>query len=126
MNKTWASVACGILLLIAGALHSRAVELRVSRDALENTLKQQLFSGPGGRFYLKGTPQSACSVYVDDATVAFIQDRIVVKVKTRANMGKSVGGSCVGISLLTTAPTSTWPLTAKAKPSASAMLSCSR
>jgi len=103
MKTIWASAACGILLLTAGALPSHAVELRVSRDALERTLKQQLFSGPGGRFYLKGTPQSACSVYADDATVAFIQDRIVVKVKTRAHMGKSVGGACVGISLSPTA-----------------------
>jgi len=103
MKTVWASAACCILLLTAGALPSRAVELRVSRYALERTLKQQLFSGPGGRFYLKGTPQSACSVYADDATVAFIQDRIVVKVKTRAHMGKSVGGACVGISLSPTA-----------------------
>ena len=103
MKKTWASAACGILLVTAGALPSRAVELRVSRDALERTLKQQLFSGPNGRFYLEGTPQSACSVYADDATVAFVQDRIDVRVKTRAHMGKSVGCSCVGISFSPTA-----------------------
>jgi hypothetical protein len=99
MNKIWTSAACSILLLAAGAWPSSAVELRIGRDALERTLKQQLFSGPSGRFYLKGTPNSACSVYADDARVAFIQDRIVVKVKTRARMGKSVGGACIGISL---------------------------
>ena len=33
---------------------SRGVELTVSRDALERTLKQQLFNGPDGRYYLKG------------------------------------------------------------------------
>jgi hypothetical protein len=99
MNRIWASAACGILLLASGALPSRAVELRIGRDALERTLKQQLFNGPDGCFYLKGTPRSACSVYADDARVAFVQDRIVVKVKTRARMGKSVGGACLGVSL---------------------------
>jgi len=99
MNKVWLSIACSFLLLAAGALPSRAVELRIGRDALERTLKQQLFAGPNGRFYLKGTPSSACAVYVDDVRVAFVQDRIIVKVKTRARMGKSVGGACIGISL---------------------------
>jgi len=99
MKKIWASAGCSILLLFATASPSSAVELRVSRDALERTLKQQLFNTPSGRFYLKGNPKSACSVYADDAHVSFIQDRIVVKVKTRARMGKSVGGACLGISL---------------------------
>jgi hypothetical protein len=99
MKKSWASAACGFLLLVLGVVPSFAVELRVTRDALERTLKQQLFNGPNGRFYLKGTSKSACSVYVDDAHVAFVQDRILVKVKTRARMGKSVAGSCIGISL---------------------------
>jgi len=100
MKKSRVPVSCSLLLLLAAAaLPSSAVELRVSRDALERTLKQQLFSSADGRFYLKGTPKSACSVYVDDARVSFVQDRIVVKVKTRARMGKSVGGACIGISL---------------------------
>src|ERR1700746_2352943 len=93
------ALACAILLQICGSLPVHAVELRVSREALERTLRQQLFSGPGGRIYLKGTERTACSVYADDAKVAFVQDRIVVKVKTRARMGKSVGGACIGISL---------------------------
>ena len=99
MKKIWPSAACSFLLLAAGALPCYAVELRIGRDALERTLKQQLFTGPNGRFYLKGTPNSACAVYADDARVAFVQDRIVVKVKTRARMGKSVAGACIGISL---------------------------
>ena len=53
----------------------------MSRDALERTLKQQLFSAANGRFYLKGTPQSACWVYADDARVDFVQERIVVKMQ---------------------------------------------
>ena len=99
----------GFLLLLACAWQCQAVELRVSRDALERTLKQQLFSGPNGRFYLKGTAKSACSVYADDARVDFVQDRIVVKVKTRARMGKSMGGACIGIAMSPTAEVSVAP-----------------
>jgi len=60
-------LACGLLVLAAASVPCRAVELKVSRDALQRTLKQQLFSGPNGRYFLKGSPQSACSVYADDA-----------------------------------------------------------
>jgi hypothetical protein len=95
--------------LLLSAMPAKAVELRVNRDALERTLKQQLISGPGGRFYLKGSPQSACSVYADDAKVTFIEDRIVVKVKTRAHMGKSLRGACIGISLAPLAEVSMAP-----------------
>ena len=109
MNKIWGSTACGLLLLFLSAMPAQAVELRVSRDALERTLRQQLFSGTGGRFYLKGSPQSACSVYADDAKVTFIQDRILVKVKTRAHMGKSLRGACIGISLAPLAEVSMAP-----------------
>ena len=109
MKTFWRALVCAIMLQIWGSLPVHAVELKVSREALERTLKQQLFSGPNGRFYLKGTERSACSVYADDAKVTFIQDRIVVKVKTRARMGTSVGGSCLGISLSPTAEVSVAP-----------------
>ncbi len=113
MKKKLGSAVCGILLLLgtiaSASAPAFAVELRVSRDALERTLRQQLFSGPQGRFYLKGTPQSACSVYADDAKVSLVKDRIVVKVKTRARMGKSVGGACIGISLSPVAEVSMAP-----------------
>ena len=90
----------GVLLLLAGALaHCGAVELKVSRDAIERTLKQKLFSGPNGRYYLKGSATSACSVYAEDPKLSFVQDRIVVEVKTHARLGKQVGGACLGISL---------------------------
>jgi hypothetical protein len=109
MNKRQWAPAAALLLLLAGTLPCGAVELRVSREALERTLKQQLFSGPDGRFYLKGSDRTACSVYADDAKVSFVQDRIVVKVKTRARMGKSMGGACIGISLAPTAEVSVAP-----------------
>ncbi len=91
------------LVLLAGLFghvtQCRAVELTVSRDALERTLKQQLFSGPGGRYYLKGNPHSPCFISTEDPHLSFEQDRIVVRVKTIARMGRAVGGACVGVSL---------------------------
>jgi hypothetical protein len=98
-----------LLLLVAGTLQCGAVQLRVSREALERTLKLQLFSGPDGRFYLKGSERSGCWVYADDAKLSFVQDRIVVKIKTRARMGKSMGASCIGFSLARTAEVSLAP-----------------
>jgi hypothetical protein len=71
--------------------------MRVSRDAIERTLKQQLFSGPNGRYYLKGNPQSACFTYVEDPKLAFVLDRIVVRVKTHARLGAAVRGACLGL-----------------------------
>ena len=78
---------------------SRGVELTVSRQALERTLKQQLFSGPDGRYYLKGNAQSACFISTEDPHLSFEQDRIVVRVKTRARLGKMVGGACLGVTV---------------------------
>ena len=57
MNQFKGVLAAG-LLLAAGAIPAFGVELRVSRDALERTLKAQLFNGPSGRYYLKGTPRA--------------------------------------------------------------------
>ena len=94
----------GLLLLsVLAAIPSHAVELKITRDALERTLKQQLFSGPDGRYYIKGNVQSACSVYVDNPQLSFVQiageDRIAVRVKTHAKLGKGVHGVCLGIAL---------------------------
>jgi len=98
-----------LLLLAAGATQAGAVELRVSREALERTLKQQLFSGPQGRYYLRGTPQSACFVYGDDPHLTFEAGRIRVKLKTHAKLGKSVAGACLGIALSPAAEVSVAP-----------------
>ncbi len=90
----------GSLLLLASAVApSCAVELKVSRDVLQRTLKQQLFSGPNGRYYLKGTAQTPCFVYADDAQLNFVQDRVVVVIKAHAKLGKTFRNSCLGISL---------------------------
>jgi len=86
------------LALLAGPLTGitpcRGVELTVSRQALERTLKQQLFSGPDGRYYLKGNAHSACFISTEDPHLSFEQGRIVVRVKTVARLG--VGGVCLG------------------------------
>ena len=86
-----------------------AVELKVSRAALDRTLRQQLFSGPDGRYYLKGDAKSACSVYAEQPELTFVEDRILVKVKTHARLGKSFGDKCLGISLAPTAEVSMVP-----------------
>lgn len=88
---------CATLVLLA--VPARAVELRVSREVLERTLKQQLFSGPGGRYYLKGTAQTPCYVYADDAQLSFWQGRVFVYIKTHAKLGTTIGGKCLGIGL---------------------------
>ena len=64
---TWRLAASCVLFLTLSGAPCRAVELKVSRDALERTLRQQLFNGPDGRYYLKGNQRSACSVYAEDA-----------------------------------------------------------
>lgn len=102
MGKTRRFPALGILLCLAAAgsgLRAGAVELRVSRQALERTLQQQLFGGPEGRYYLKGSTQTACFVYVEDPQVKFDGGRIVVRMKTHARIGTSLRGACLGISL---------------------------
>jgi hypothetical protein len=102
-------LAMALLLLAPGVVPCRAVQLKVSRDALERTLKQQLFSGPGGRYFLKGNAQSACWVYADDAKLSFVQDRIQVDIKTHARLGTAMGGACIGISLAPTSVVSVEP-----------------
>lgn len=94
------SWAVGLAAFCAVAANTcRAVELRVSRDALERTLRNQLFSGPDGRYYLKGSSSSGCYVYAEDPRVSFVGGRILVRVKTHAKLGTAVRGACLGIGL---------------------------
>jgi hypothetical protein len=102
----------GLVLLagpLAGIAPGRAVQLTVSRQALERTLKQQLFSGPDGRYYLKGNPHSACFISTEDPHLSFEQGRIVVRLKTVARLGTPVGGACLGVSLTLPAEVSLAP-----------------
>lgn len=88
-----------LLLVSACVVRCGAVELTVSRAALLRTLQQQLFNGPDGRYYLKGTAHSACSTYAEDPQLSFERDRIVVRMKTHARLGKKVGGACLGVAV---------------------------
>jgi hypothetical protein len=107
---TTSSRIVAVALILAAAVTScRAVELKISRDALGRTLKQQLFSSPDGRYYLKGSAKSACYIYAEDPQLHFADDRIVVQVKTRAKLGKAVGGACLGIALTLPAEVSLAP-----------------
>jgi len=99
MTTSWRLSAAATLLLAGALTQAGAVELKVSRDALERTLKQQLFNGPDGRYYLKGNAQSACYVYAENPKLKFVEDRIVVQLKTHARLGQRVGGACIGIAL---------------------------
>src|ERR1700742_4746992 len=86
-----------------------AIEVRISPQALERTLRTQLFNGPQGRYYLRGDANSACYVYAESPDVTFVQERIVVRVHTKAKLGTSVHGSCIGVSLTTNTDVSLIP-----------------
>lgn len=110
MTTKWRRVICASLLFATGTVQTGAVELKVSREALERTLKQQLFSGPDGRYYLKGSAQTPCSVYGSDPHVIFSGNRILVRMRTHARLGESVGGACLGIALNPAAEVSLAPV----------------
>jgi hypothetical protein len=94
---TFRLLPVAVLLLLSYPWRGYAGQLTVSRGALERTLKQQLFAGPKGLSYLKGGAQSACSIAAEDPKLSFEQDRIVVRMKTHARLGRAVGGACVGM-----------------------------
>jgi hypothetical protein len=87
------------LLLLAGLAQCRAVEMKISRDALQRTLQQQLFGGANGRYYLKGSPDSACYTYADSPKLTFEGDRIAVTMMTHSKLGTPLHGACIGLSL---------------------------
>jgi hypothetical protein len=97
---------CALLLAAAPA---RAIEVKISSQALERTLRAQLFDAPDGRYYMRGDAHSPCFVYADDPHITFKDDRIVVHVHARAKLGTSVHGSCVGVSMTTDADVSFIP-----------------
>ncbi|MBX6358630.1 MAG: hypothetical protein IRZ03_00975 [Acidobacterium ailaaui] len=97
------------LLLFLMARTTYAVELRISAQALEHTLKSQLFNAPSGRYYIKGDIGSPCYVYADSPKVSFSGDRIVVHVHTSAKLGTHLHGMCIGIGLSPEADVSLLP-----------------
>jgi hypothetical protein len=91
-----------MILALFATLPARAVELRVSAQALERTLNHQLFKTPGppglpNRYFLRGKPTGGCSVFSDKPEVSFTDDRMIVKVHTHANFGASIHGHCIGV-----------------------------
>jgi len=88
---------------------ARAIEVKVSALALERTLRAQLFNGADGRYYMRGDATAACYVYAENPHVSFKDDRVVVHVHTRAKLGTSVRGNCLGVSLNTDADVSVVP-----------------
>jgi hypothetical protein len=97
------------LIAAGGAGTACAIEVKISAQALERTLQAQLFSGPGGRYYIRGGATSACFVYAEAPHVSFKDDRVFVHVHARAKLGAVVRGSCIGVSLATDADVSFVP-----------------
>lgn len=100
-------LACCLLFVLTQT--ASAAELKISANALERTLRTQLFNGPDGRYYIRGDANSPCFVYADSPHVTFAEDRIVVHVHTKAKLGTSVHGSCIGVSLTRDADVSVLP-----------------
>jgi hypothetical protein len=98
-----------VALLFFAAGSASAIEVRVSAEALDRTLRTQLFNGPQGRYYIRGDAASACYVYAESPHVTFVQERIVVHVHAKAKLGTSVHGACIGVSLTTDADVSLVP-----------------
>lgn len=90
-----------LALLFSTSRSSSAIEVKVSAQALERTLRAKLFNGPQGRYYIRGDATSPCYVYAESPHVTFIQDRIVVHVHAKSKLGTSVHGTCLGVSLTT-------------------------
>jgi hypothetical protein len=100
-------VVCGIF---CGSVPSAsAIEVKISAQALERTLKTQLFNGPDGRYYIRGDAKSSCFVYAESPKVSFKDDRVVVHVHTRSKLGTSIHGACLGVGLSTEADMSVMP-----------------
>ena len=106
MRPTRLLLCLGVLAL---ATQARAIEIKVSSQALERTLQKQLFTADGGRYYIRGKADTPCFVYAEDPKVTFVADRIVIHIKTHARLGTAIKGSCLGVSLNTEADVSVLP-----------------
>ena len=109
MRDLLRGVALLALLGMAGSRMARAIEVQVSAQALERTLRTQLFNGPDGRYYMRGDANSPCFVYAENPKVSFKDDRILVHVHTKSKLGKALHGACLGVSLTTDADVSLVP-----------------
>ena len=109
MRSLLRGVVSFLLLGLLGTGMAHAIEVKVSAQALERTLRAQLFNGANGRYYIRGDATSACYVYAEDPHVSFKDDRVVVHVHTKAKLGTALHGACIGVSLTTDADVSVVP-----------------
>ncbi len=98
-----------VSLGLGGTQMASAIEVKVSAQALERTLRAQLFNGPEGRYYMRGDATSACYVYAESPHVTFKDDRVMVHVHAKAKLGTAVHGACLGLTLTTDADVSLIP-----------------
>jgi hypothetical protein len=98
-----------IVFLSSAAHTASAIEVRVSAQAIERTLRTQLFNSPQGRYYIRGDATSPCFVYAESPHVTFVEDRVIVRVHARAKLGTAVHGACIGVSLTTNTDVSLIP-----------------
>ena len=109
MKHLLRGIALLLLLGTMGTQLARAIDVKVSAQALERTLRAQLFSGPDGRYYIRGNATSACYVYAEEPHVSFKDDRVMVHVRTHAKLGTALRGACLGVALTTEADVSVFP-----------------
>jgi hypothetical protein len=109
MRRLVCGAVCAAAVCALGAMPARAIEVKISAQALERTVKAQLFSGPDGRYYIRGGAKSACYVYAEQPKVTFKDDRVWVHVRTHARLGTGVKSACLGVSLTTEADVSFVP-----------------
>jgi hypothetical protein len=99
----------GCALFVPAFQSASAIEVKVSAQALERTLRAQLFNTQDGHYYMRGDATTPCSVYVSDPHISFKDDRIVVHIHARAKLGTALRGTCVGVTLSTDADVSFIP-----------------
>lgn len=109
MRRALRGLVPALLTCALSALPARALEVRISAQALQRTLQAQLFNGPQGRYYMRGNATSACYVYAEQPKVTFKDDRVWVHVRTHARLGTGLKGACLGVSLTTDADVSFVP-----------------
>jgi hypothetical protein len=109
MKRLLGGIAFFVLLGTMGTRFAHALDVKVSAQALERTLRAQLFSGPDGRYYIRGNATSACYVYAEEPHVSFKDDRVMVHVRTHAKLGTALRGACLGVALTTEADVSVFP-----------------
>jgi hypothetical protein len=109
MKNLLRTVAVCLLLGASAIKTAHAIEVKVSAQALERTLRAQLFNSPDGRYYMRGNADSPCYVYAEQPKVTFKDDRVWVHIHTRAKLGTALHGTCLGVSLTTDADVSVIP-----------------